>query len=49
MAELVRTGDPRVVDDGRYFETPPLAGPLNDESTFWKLDKPKKNKNKNGK
>jgi N-sulfoglucosamine sulfohydrolase len=49
MAELVRTKDPRVVDDGRYFETPPLAGPLNDESTFWKLDKPKKNKNKNGK
>lgn len=21
-----RTGDPRVVDDGRYFETPPLSG-----------------------
>lgn len=27
MAELERTGDPRVVDGGRYFETPPLAGP----------------------
>lgn len=27
MDELRRTGDPRVVDDGRYFETPPLAGP----------------------
>jgi len=28
MAELERTGDPRLVDDGRFFETPPLAGPL---------------------
>ena len=27
MDELKSTGDPRVVDDGRYFETPPLAGP----------------------
>ncbi|MBM3998030.1 MAG: sulfatase [Planctomycetes bacterium] len=31
MAELRRSGDPRVVDDGRYFETPPLAGPLPDD------------------
>lgn len=28
MSELETTGDPRVVDGGRYFETPPLAGPL---------------------
>ncbi|MDY0167866.1 MAG: sulfatase [Thermoguttaceae bacterium] len=28
MAELERTGDPRLIDGGRYFETPPLAGPL---------------------
>jgi N-sulfoglucosamine sulfohydrolase len=28
MAELEGTGDPRVVDGGRYFETPPLAGPV---------------------
>jgi arylsulfatase A-like enzyme len=28
MAELRRTGDPRLIDDGRYYETPPLAGPL---------------------
>jgi arylsulfatase A-like enzyme len=28
LAELQRTGDPRLVDGGRYFETPPLAGPL---------------------
>jgi N-sulfoglucosamine sulfohydrolase len=26
--ELERTDDPRLVDDGRFFETPPLAGPL---------------------
>lgn len=28
MEELRRTGDPRLVDDGRFFETPPMAGPL---------------------
>jgi N-sulfoglucosamine sulfohydrolase len=28
LDELRRTGDPRVVDDGRFFETPPLAGPV---------------------
>ncbi len=28
MDELQRTDDPRLVNDGRYFETPPLAGPL---------------------
>lgn len=28
MNELKSTGDPRVVADGRYFETPPLAGPI---------------------
>ena len=27
MNELTRTGDPRVQNDGAYFETPPLAGP----------------------
>lgn len=26
--ELTRTSDPRLIDDGRYYETPPLAGPL---------------------
>lgn len=30
MDELKRTGDPRMVDDGKYFETPPLAGPVNE-------------------
>ena len=28
MAELRRTADPRVIDDGKFFETPPMAGPL---------------------
>jgi N-sulfoglucosamine sulfohydrolase len=27
MAELKRTGDPRLVNDGAFFETPPLSGP----------------------
>lgn len=27
MAELTRTRDPRVVNDGEFFENPPLAGP----------------------
>jgi arylsulfatase A-like enzyme len=25
---LRETGDPRMIEDGKYFETPPLAGPL---------------------
>jgi hypothetical protein len=28
MAELKRAEDPRLVNDGAFFETPPLAGPL---------------------
>lgn len=31
MAELKRTNDPRLVDDGRFFETPPMAGPTADD------------------
>lgn len=31
MDELSRTGDPRLIDDGRFFETPPMAGPVPDE------------------
>ena len=34
--ELVRTGDPRLMDDGKFFETPPMAGPIADEKGFWK-------------
>ncbi|MDX2037131.1 MAG: sulfatase [Isosphaeraceae bacterium] len=30
LDELKRTGDPRVVGDGRYFEEPPLAGPVSE-------------------
>jgi len=41
LAELERTRDPRLIDDGKYFETPPLAGPLPDEATFWGPDNPK--------
>ena len=36
LAELTRTGDPRLIDDGKFFETPPMAGPLKDEAEFWK-------------
>lgn len=28
MDELARTGDPRLVEEGSFFETPPMAGPL---------------------
>ena len=31
LNELERTGDPRLIDDGRFFETPPMAGPLPDD------------------
>jgi arylsulfatase A-like enzyme len=30
LDELVRTGDPRMKDDGKFFETPPMAGPTAD-------------------
>jgi N-sulfoglucosamine sulfohydrolase len=30
MEELKRTGDPRLVDDGKYYETPPMSGPIDD-------------------
>jgi hypothetical protein len=32
LGELARTGDPRLVDGGRFFETPPMAGPVPDEA-----------------
>lgn len=28
LGELKRTGDPRLIDDGNFFETPPMAGPV---------------------
>lgn len=30
LDELKRTGDPRLIDDGKFFETPPMAGPIGD-------------------
>ena len=45
--ELTRTGDPRLIDDGKFFETPPMAGPLADAEEFLKGQKAKgKNKGK---
>jgi N-sulfoglucosamine sulfohydrolase len=32
MDELKRTGDPRLIDNGKFFETPPMAGPLPKDS-----------------
>ena len=29
MAELKRTGDPRVVEGGKFFESPPMTDPIN--------------------
>lgn len=31
LAELRRTGDPRLIDGGKFFETPPMAGLLPDD------------------
>lgn len=28
MQQLQNTGDPRLVDDGKFFESPPMAGPV---------------------
>ena len=42
LAELRRTGDPRLIDDGKFFETPPMAGPVNDEPTGPKKKKKSK-------
>ena len=30
LNELTATGDPRMVDDGKFYETPPMSGPVND-------------------
>jgi N-sulfoglucosamine sulfohydrolase len=42
MDELSRTGDPRLIDDGRYFETPPLSGPTEDAGGKPKAKRKKK-------
>jgi hypothetical protein len=41
LAELTRTGDPRLIDDGKFFESPPMVGPIDDAE-----GKPKKAKGK---
>lgn len=41
MAELQRTGDRRLIDDGKFFENPPLSGPTEDTDA-----KPKGNRKK---
>jgi hypothetical protein len=41
MDELQRTGDPRLVDDGRFFETPPMSGPTDEGPTNQKAGKKK--------
>lgn len=33
MDVLSSTGDPRLIEDGKFFETPPLSGPVQDEQT----------------
>jgi pimeloyl-ACP methyl ester carboxylesterase len=40
LDELNRTGDPRLVDGGRFFETPPMAGPAPKrlETKVFKID-----------
>jgi hypothetical protein len=30
MGELQRTGDPRLIDNGKFYETPPMSGPTTD-------------------
>ena len=32
MHELTSTGDPRLLDDGKFYETPPMSGPLPGQS-----------------
>ncbi len=46
MAELTRTGDPRLIDDGKFYETPPMAGPLEDAAEFWEKGAKGKEKGK---
>jgi arylsulfatase A-like enzyme len=41
FAELTRTGDPRMIEDGKYFENPPLSGPVADEEGAKKRKGPK--------
>lgn len=41
LDELKRTGDPRLVEDGKFYETPPMSGPVNDPPARAKQGKTK--------
>ena len=41
LAQLKQTGDPRLIDDGKFFETPPMAGPVPEEAAGGKKKKAK--------
>ena len=34
MKYLRETNDPRLIDDGKFFETPPMAGVVKDQRTI---------------
>lgn len=44
LKELKDTGDPRLVEDGKFYETPPMSGPVNDGPTPAKKKAANKNK-----
>ncbi|MDB4475252.1 sulfatase [Pirellulales bacterium] len=39
LDEMQRTGDPRLIREGEFYETPPMAGPLKKKSPDWKKQK----------
>ncbi len=39
LNEMRRTGDPRLIREGEFYETPPMAGPLKEKSSGWKNQK----------
>ncbi len=44
LNELTTTGDPRMIEDGKFYETPPMAGPVSDaEGTARRRNPAKKN------
>jgi arylsulfatase A-like enzyme len=43
LEELRRTGDPRMIDGGKFFETPPLSGPVGPEAAAKKKANRKRN------
>ncbi len=41
LSKLSKTGDPRLMHDGEFYETPPMAGPIKEKSSGWKNQKRK--------